>query len=48
VPDHWGPAGALDADPRLRPLERAVAGPPPGLTGEAGLPRRRPPPRRWR
>jgi len=40
---HWGPAGALDADPRLRPLERAVSGPPPGLTGEAGLPRRRPP-----
>jgi CheY-like chemotaxis protein len=41
--DHWGPAGALDADPRLRPLDRALPGPPPGLTGEAGLPRRRPP-----
>ena len=41
--DHWGPAGVLDADPRLRLLDRAVPGPPPGLTGEAGLPRRRPP-----
>jgi hypothetical protein len=41
--DRWGPASALDADPRLRPLDRAVPGPPPGLTGEAGLPRRRPP-----
>jgi hypothetical protein len=41
--DHWGPAGALDAHPRLRPLDRAVPGPPPGLRGEAGLPRRRPP-----
>jgi hypothetical protein len=30
---HWslrGPAGALDADPRLRPLEGAVPGPEPG------------------
>jgi hypothetical protein len=47
APDHWGPAGALDADPRLRPLDLAVPGPPPGLTGQAGRPRRRPPPRRW-
>ena len=31
-----------------RGLKRAVAGPPPGLTGEAALLRRRPPPRRWR
>ena len=41
--DHWGPAGALDADPRLRPLDRAVPGPPPGPRGrpdclEAGPP----------
>jgi len=41
-PDHWGPANALDADPRLRPLECAVSGLPPGFTGEAGRPRRRP------
>jgi len=31
--EQWGPAGALDADPRLRPLDLAVPGPPPGLTG---------------
>jgi hypothetical protein len=37
APDHWGPAGALDANPRLRPLDRAVPGPPSALTGEAGL-----------
>jgi len=31
----------------VSPLDLAVPGPPPGLTGQAGLPRRRPPPRRW-
>ena len=42
--DHWGPAGALDADPRLRPLDRAVPGPRRGSRGrpdclDAGRPR---------
>ena len=46
--DGSGRAGDRDADPRLRPLERAVPGLPPGFTGAAALAARPPPQHRWR
>ena len=46
--DFAGPAGDRDADPRLRPRERAVPGPLPGFTGEAGPGRTPAAQQRWR
>ena len=46
--DGSGRAGDRDANPRLRPLERAVPGLPPGFTGAAALAGRPPPQHRWR
>jgi hypothetical protein len=44
--DHWGQRAPLTPTLAFAPRPRR-SGAPPGVTGQAGLPRRRPPPRRW-